>query len=134
MTETGLRTALGALGRPVVSLFTLCAGRGAPQIDLPIAYGRPESVHAVELDEDGDGIPGLKTWAFDVCFDELPRELDAFLTECLIAATATPGVRVAWLALDGGFELDDVLSPTLSEHVYGVCFAGRVPRLAPGLR
>jgi hypothetical protein len=110
---------------PRVSLF-LVSGSDA-EIDFSPAWeDLPQQVKLYRLVDDSD--PGLirVVHEYDFDFDTLPVNLTPQLEACMSTACRHPG-SVAWLAFEGSFHFDHLLTDDVADQVYGLCAHGDVP-------
>ncbi|MEU5724236.1 hypothetical protein ABZ783_20730 [Micromonospora sp. NPDC047738] len=82
--------------------------------------------------DDPDSFPYAWVTEYDLVFDELPADLDAYLVHCLGVACAA-GDSVVWLGFEGSFHFDNVLTDAIAPQIYGVGAPGREPVVAPDL-
>ncbi|MFI6925930.1 hypothetical protein ACIBIZ_38755 [Nonomuraea spiralis] len=81
-----------------------------------------------DLTADEDYLPGRHVFEYDLIFDAVPEDLEAYLKACL--DRACEGAVVAWLAFEGSFSYDYLLAPEVASQVYGVCAPGAPAELA----
>ena len=75
---------------------------------------------------------GLETYEYDLQFRDQPEDLPQVLTQVLNATSRT-GCRVAWLAFEGSFHFDELLTDKVADQIYGVYAAGaKAPTLKLG--
>jgi hypothetical protein len=65
-------------------------------------------------------------YEYDFDFDTLPVKLTPQLEACMSTACRNPG-SVAWLAFEGSFHFDHLLTDDVAGQVYGLCAHGDVP-------
>ncbi|MFI0424448.1 hypothetical protein [Spongiactinospora sp. 9N601] len=111
---------------PVVSLFLISPASSAP--DFAGAWGRhgPRRTNTYRL-EDDRGFPRLPlVYEYDFVFEVLPEDLRQRLEACLRTACEHSG-SVAWLAFEGSFHFDHILTESVADQIYGICATGDPP-------
>ncbi|MEU8220320.1 hypothetical protein AB0C47_31630 [Micromonospora taraxaci] len=124
---SGLRFA----AQPVVSVFV----PGTPAVSPNFVFGgtAPAEVQTYSLErEDPGAFPHASVTEFDLVFDELPADLGGYLKDCLRAACSASG-RVVWMAFEGSFHFDHILTEAIAPQVYGICAPGDDPVVVPDL-
>jgi hypothetical protein len=110
---------------PRVSLFLV--SRSDTEIDFLQAWqDRPRQVELYRLVDDSDPGRIRVVHEYDFDFDTLPVNLTSQLEACMSTACRNPG-SVAWLAFEGSFNFDHLLTDDVADQVYGLCAHGDVP-------
>lgn len=110
---------------PRVSLFSV--SRSATEIDFSEVWeDRPRQVELYRLVDDSDPGRVRVVYEYDFDFDTLPVNLKPQLEACMSVACQNPG-SVAWLAFEGSFHFDHLLTDDVADQVYGLCAHGDVP-------
>jgi hypothetical protein len=110
---------------PRVSLFLVSSS--ATEIDFSQAWAdRPRQVELYRLVDDNDPGRIRVVYEYDFDFDTLPVNLTPQLEACLNMACRNPG-SVAWLAFEGSFHFDHLLTGDIADQVYGLCSYGDAP-------
>lgn len=110
---------------PRVSLFLVSGGD--TEIDFSQAWeDRPRQVELYRLVEDSDPGRIRVVHEYDFDFDTLPVDLTPQLQACLSTACRAAG-SVAWLAFEGSFHFDHLLTDDIADQVYGLCAHGDAP-------
>jgi hypothetical protein len=110
---------------PRVSLFLV--SRSRTEIDFFQAWeDRPRQVKLYRLMDDSDPGRIRVVYEYDFDFDTLPVNLTPQLEACMRTACQNPG-SVAWLAFEGSFHFDHLLTDDVADQVYGLCAYGDVP-------
>lgn len=123
---SGVREALHWDGfTPRVSLFLV--SRSDTEIEFSQAWtDRPQRVKLYRLVDDSDPGRIRVVYEYDFEFDTLPVNLTSQLEACMRTACVNPG-SVAWLAFEGSFHFDHLLTDDVAGQVYGLCAHGDVP-------
>ena len=111
-----------------VSVFVATASLTALPLHFKTAAVRPSSIRAYFLEDEQRVLGELRTYEYDLHFAELPRELPSYLEECLRRA-CTGGAKLAWLAFEGSFSFDHLLTEDVADQIYGVCITDCEPRV-----
>lgn len=111
---------------PVVSLFLITAAQDAP--DLASAWEN-DSVkliknYRLEDDRNTSNLPVVLEIDFEL--EAIPVGIKQDLESCLQLACDAPG-SVAWLAFEGSFHFDHILTDTVADQIYGICATGDSP-------
>jgi hypothetical protein len=114
--------------RCVISVFVVTTAKAALQADFRDGEIAPSQVKVYDLTADEDYLPGRHVFEYDLIFDTVPEELEAYLEACL--HRACEGAVVAWLAFEGSFSYDYLLAPEVADQIYGVCTPGTRAELA----
>jgi hypothetical protein len=88
--------------------------------DLP--DGEPQNDHATEMSR----VRIVVVYEYDFDFDTLPVNLTSQPEACLSTACRNLG-SVVWLAFEGSFHFDHLLTDDVAYQVYGLCAHGDVP-------
>jgi hypothetical protein len=108
-----------------VSLFLVT--RSDTEIDFSQAWEDcPQRVELHRLVDDSDPGRIRIVYEYDFDFDTLPVNLTPQLEACMGTACRNPG-SVAWLAFEGSFHFDHLLTNDVADQVYGLCAHGDVP-------
>jgi hypothetical protein len=79
------------------------------------------------LEDDRDALTALSlVYEYNFEFEVLPKDLKKPLEACLRTACEHPG-SVAWLAFEGSFHFDHILTESVADQIYGVCATGDSP-------
>lgn len=104
---------------PRVSLFL--ASDGDPEIDFESAWTDPPArIERYDLVNDAEPGRAKVVYEYDFDFETLPTDLVPQLEACLRTACRTPD-SVAWLAFEGSFHFDHLLTDDIFDQIYGVC-------------
>ncbi len=114
--------------RCVISVFVVTTAEAAPQVNFRDGEVTPSQVKVYDLTADEDYLPGRHVFEYDLIFDAVPEELEAYLEVCL--RRACEGAVVAWLAFEGSFSYDYLLAPEVAGQIYGICAPGARAELA----
>jgi hypothetical protein len=108
---------------PMVSLFLVTSAEEAP--DLTTAWGvdAPRQARAYRLEDDRPSATLPIVHEYDFEFETLPAGLEHDLKSCLHAACQRAG-SVAWLAFEGSFHFDHILTTDVADQIYGICAFG----------
>ncbi|MBD3147457.1 hypothetical protein [Microbispora bryophytorum] len=112
---------------PTVELFLVSPSGVA--VDFTEAWGQcaPKRTRAYRLEDDRDALTPLSlVYEYDFEFEVLPEDLEKLLEACLRRACEHPGC-VAWLAFEGSFHFDHILTESVADLIYGVCATGESP-------
>jgi hypothetical protein len=125
-----IRDALGWKGSGyTVSVFVVTGSPAPPPLRFETEAVRPSSVWTYPLEDEGRVLGGLRTYEYDLSFEELPRELRSYLEDCLRQA-CDGGATLAWLAFEGSFSFEYILTDEVADQIYGVCATSRGPVVA----
>jgi hypothetical protein len=107
----------------MMSVYCVPLPRGMSDPDFDVPPTPPTSVKRYELidDEPGASIPLVVE--YDLVFAVLPDPLAPYLQECL-RRVRDAGAQVAWLAFEGAFHFEHLLTRDIAHQVYGVCVTG----------
>ncbi|GAB4102226.1 hypothetical protein GCM10028790_12440 [Micromonospora taraxaci] len=125
---SGLRFA----AQPVVSVFV----PGTPVVSPNFVFGgtTPAEVRTYSLEQDDPpgSFPCARVTEFDLVFDVLPADLGHYLEDCLKVACSA-SASVVWMAFEGSFHFDHILTEAIAPQVYGICAPGDDPVIVPDL-
>lgn len=111
---------------PTVSLFVISAAQEAP--DVASAWGddvpRRTRTYCLEDDRPEPNLPPVYEYDFE--FEIIPVGLQQYLESCLRMACERAG-SVAWLAFEGSFHFDHILTESVADQIYGICATGDSP-------
>lgn len=103
----------------MISLFALLPAQMMPFEVRRDEGTSPDSMRIYAL-EDPDGLLlGYSCIEYDLVYAEPPVELAQTLS-ALLETAVTAGAELAWLAFEGSFSFDHLLSPDVAPSVYGV--------------
>lgn len=115
--------------RPVVSLFVVVDGKDKP---IPPALESTDStaatVRTYHLEDEQNVLIGFSMYEYDLELDEIPPDLEAFLSELLRRACDIG--RVAWVGFEGSFDFEHLLVDEVADQIFGVCVCGSEPEVA----
>ncbi|WP_320064400.1 hypothetical protein [Micromonospora sp. RTGN7] len=111
---------------PVVSLFLISTNQEA--LDLAVAWGNdaPRRIRTYRLEDDRPDAHLQLVHEYDFEFELLPADLKQHLESCLRMA-CEQGNSVAWLAFEGSFHFDHILTEDVTDQIYGACATGDTP-------
>jgi len=111
---------------PMVSLFVVSSAQGAT--DFAGVWGDqvPRRIKTYRLVDDRPGANSPLVYEHDFEFELLPADLKLHLESCLRVACERAG-SVAWLAFEGSFHFDHLLTESVADQIYGVCASGDSP-------
>jgi hypothetical protein len=110
---------------PRVSLFVV--SRGEVEIDFSRSWtDRPKRIEVYRLVDDEEPKSISVVYEYDFDFDTLPVDLAPQLESCLSVACQNPG-SVAWLAFEGSFHFEHLLTDDVADQIYGLCAYGDIP-------
>jgi len=112
----------------IVSLFLVSRSAEPPDLDFVTSEVSLSSVRNYELERDDRDRDDPYVYEYDLYLEELPVNLEAFLSECLRRA-CEKGL-VAWLGFEGSFDFGHLLTAEVADQTYGVCVAGSLPAIA----
>lgn len=102
----------------VLSLFMVVASTEDHEPTMSAAGYVPNKVTGYEMESVGS-TPGFRIFEYDAHFDVVPEHLSAYLAACLDQALEC-GALVAWFGFEGSFHFDHILTPDITEQIYGV--------------
>jgi hypothetical protein len=110
----------------VITMFVIAPSAAAPSLDVTLDEAIPGQVSYFEL-EDEDGMIGdFHLYSYDILFKEyLPEDLAGYLGELLRRGSAAG--ELAWLAFEGSFDFNHLLTPDIADQIYGVCRRNEEP-------
>jgi len=112
-----------------VSVFVVVDSLTPPPLRFETETVRPFSVRTYYLEDEEHVLGGLRTYEYDLSFKELPRGLRSYLEDCLRQACDS-GAKLAWLAFEGSFSFEYILTNEVADQIYGVCATNSKPVVA----
>ncbi len=112
---------------PTVELFLVSPSRIVPDFTHVWGECTPNRTRTYRLEDDRDALTALSlVYEYNFEFEVLPKDLKKPLEACLRTACEHPG-SVAWLAFEGSFHFDHILTESVADQIYGVCATNDSP-------
>ncbi len=111
---------------PVVSMFVVSPSQVTADLAGMWHVDELQSLETYRLEDDRQGTNSTPVHEYDFQLATLPADLQQRLENCLRAACEIPG-SVAWLAFEGSFHFDHLLTEDVAGQIYGVCASGESP-------
>jgi len=104
-----------------ISVFALIDCGATPDFTMKSSYS--PRVRSYVLERDGAEVELPEVIEYDLNFSSPPVGIGLYLESCLVSA-CDAGAAVAWLAFEGSFSYDHLLTHEVADQVYGVCARG----------
>ena len=102
-----------------LSLFLITKSEVVPRLELSWKEHRPTRIRTYSLEDAAGVLGGRRAIEYDAMFDQLPPDLDRYLSSCLYEAMSY-GAEAAWFGFEGSFDFEYLLAPEIATQIYAL--------------